>query len=210
MEKTKWPGTPPPKKQRLSLSLKKKQQDRFGSVTWEDFELAAEGVVPENTKFSNNWAARTFQTWAEQRNLKEHENSVPEDLLWEPDAERLCHFLRLFVLETRRTDGKTYPPATLNSLLRGVNRVLLKNQATFSILNNSDHRFRAFHLTLDSISSDLHRQGVGTARKGAALFNQIRKIHSGHKEFLEHPPLKSSSALFSIALVCSLCFAARC
>ena len=43
-----------------------------------------------------------------------------------------------------------------------------KNKATFSILDKGDHRFQGLHLTLDTVSSELHRQGIGALRKSAA------------------------------------------
>ena len=39
----------------------------------------------------------------------------------------MCKWLCLFVLETRKEDGKPYPPSTLRCLLSGVNRILQSN-----------------------------------------------------------------------------------
>ena len=47
-----------------------------------------------------------------------------------------------FLLETRKSDGSPYPPASLRSLVCGLNRVLQKNKAPFSVLDKADHRFR--------------------------------------------------------------------
>ena len=62
---------PPAKKRRLSLSLRKKKtsplQDcavnvsKFANpVSQEEMEVAAQGVVPDNTKCNNKWAANNF------------------------------------------------------------------------------------------------------------------------------------------------------
>ena len=49
---------PPTTKKRLCLSLRKPNRERFSSVTSEEIEEAAKGVVPANTKSSNEWALR--------------------------------------------------------------------------------------------------------------------------------------------------------
>ena len=67
-------------------------------------------------------------------------------------------------METRRTDGSRYPPATLRSLLSGVNRVLQENKAPFSILDNDDYRFKDLLKTMDTLCSDLHSQGIGATK----------------------------------------------
>ena len=122
---------PPNKRTRLSLSLKKKREplkevNRFTSPTKQkQFEKAAEGVVPVNTRCSTNWAIRTFTTWVQERNTRLPEDPVPlaDDLLKCDDVETVCKYMRLFVLEARRTDGAPYPPSTICSLLSGINRV---------------------------------------------------------------------------------------
>ena len=90
--------------------------------------------------------------------------AVPSNLLSSHDAELVCKWLSRFVLETRKSDGSPYPPATLRSLVSGLNRVLQSNKAPFSVLDKSDHRFCDFLKTLDSLSSELHRQGVGVSK----------------------------------------------
>ena len=63
-------GSPP--RIRLSLSLKRpathlqKPPQRFGPLTSEeDFRCAAKGVIPLNTKSSNEWALRNLRNWME-------------------------------------------------------------------------------------------------------------------------------------------------
>ena len=62
---------PPAKKRRPSLSLRKKKTSplqecavnvlRFTDpVSQEEMEVAAQGVVPDNTKRNNEWAANNF------------------------------------------------------------------------------------------------------------------------------------------------------
>ena len=72
---------------------------------------AAVGVVPKNTHNSSQWALQNFNTWATNRSSLGH--PVPERLLESHDAKLLCKYLSLYVMETRREDGKPYPPSTI-------------------------------------------------------------------------------------------------
>ena len=71
------------------------------------------GVVPNNTHNSSQWALQNFNTWATNRSSLGHQ--VPERLLESHDAKLLCKYLSLYVMETRRDDGKQQ--AKLLSLL---------------------------------------------------------------------------------------------
>ena len=112
-----------------------------------ELENAAKGVVPANTAASTQWAVKIFESWARSR-PSSSTDAVPSDLLMSHDADLVSKWLCRFVLETRKTDGTRYPPATLRSLVSGLNRELQRNKAPFSVLDNSDARFR----DLDSIS----------------------------------------------------------
>ena len=145
---------PPPPKKRLRLSLGKEAplrettNRRFaGPVSTGELENAAKGVVPANTAASTQWAVKNFESWARSR-PSSSTDAVPSDLLMSHDADLVSKWLCRFVLETRKTDGTRYPPATLRSLVSGLNRELKRNKAPFSVLDKSDARFR----DLDSIS----------------------------------------------------------
>ncbi len=159
------------KRKRLSLSSKQKAaSSRFAApVTSVALEKATEGLKPRNTEISTRWALKNFNLWAENRAKLVPDEPVPEDLLQCRDHAKVCKFLCLFVLETRKEDGSSYPPATLRSLLSGVNRELQRNGAPFSILDKHDLRFRELSNTLDVVSSTLHREGVGAERKSASV-----------------------------------------
>ena len=81
-------ASPPPAKQRrLSLSLRKgstpgsTSTSRFAPPVSEvEYEEAAEGVVPANTKKNNDWGERVFRSWVEERN-KQAADPVPDCLL---------------------------------------------------------------------------------------------------------------------------------
>ena len=164
---------PPVKRKRLDLKLKKKALkpcDRFAvPLDQQAVTKAKEGVKPRNTEVSTQWAVKNFTAWAKQRSLSSPDDPVPEDLLQCHDHERIVKYLCLFVLETRKEDGSRYPPATIRSLLSGLNRVLQANNAPFSILDRHDARFRELFNTLDVVSSTLHKEGVGAKRKSAPV-----------------------------------------
>lgn len=153
-------------------------------------EKAARGVVPENTECSTRWALKNFQTWARSRSLIEPDDPVPSDLLKCDDTQVLCKWLCCFVLETRKEDGSPYPPSTLRSLVSGLNRIIKRNNIPFSVLDKTDHRFRDLLKTLDSVSSDLHRQGVGASRNSAPVIDQKDEDLFWEKGLLGYNPPK--------------------
>jgi len=134
-------------------------------------EKAAKGVVPPNTEASTQWALRNYNAWALNRSFMTANEAVPADLLQSHDANLVCKWLCRFVMETRKTDGSEYPPATLRSLVSGLNRVLQSNKAPFSVLDKSDYRFRDLLKTLDSLSSELHRRGIGATKDSAKVID---------------------------------------
>ena len=87
------------------------------------------------------------------------------------DADLVCKWFCRFVLETRKTDGTRYPPATLRSL---VSREL--NKAPFSVLDKSDARFRDLLHTVDTLTCNLHKEGLGAVKIVAKLFQGNMKI----------------------------------
>ena len=105
-------------------------------------EKAAKGGIPANTEASTQWAVRTFNAWALNRSFLDPSEAVPNDLLESHDPELVCKWLCRFLLETRKSDGYFYPPATLRSLVCGVNCVLQQNKALFSASEKADHRCR--------------------------------------------------------------------
>ena len=165
------------KKKRLSLSRKQPLQElnttRFGSPTKSDTYLsAAEGVIPDNTRLNTKWAISTFLSWIKERNDRvDASEQLDTAILSSKDTDEISRVLRLFVLEVRKVDGERYPPGSIRNLVSGINRELTKNGAHFSIMDKSDRRFRQLHLTLDSVSSELHRSGVGADKKSAVVIS---------------------------------------
>ena len=76
-------------------------------------EKASEGLKPGNTEANTRWAVKNFTAWAENRRRLVPDDPVPGDLLECQDHAKVCKYLCLFVLETRKEDEGAYPPATL-------------------------------------------------------------------------------------------------
>ena len=165
-------------------------------------EKAAKGVLPANTEASTRWALRNFNTWALNCSSMSSSEAVPADLLQSHDASLVCKWLSRFVLETRKTDGSSYPPATLRSLVSGLNRVLQSNKAPFSVLDKSDLRFRDLLKTLDSISSELHRQGVGATKHSAEVIDPKHEDIFWEKSLLGYstPKVHQRAVFFYVGL----------
>ena len=152
---------------------------------------AAKGVVPANTESSTQWAVKNFTDWALNRSTLGICEAVPADLLKSHDAELVCKWLCRFIVETRKTNGSVYPPATLKSLVSGVNRVLQGNKAPFSVLDKSDPRFRDLLKTLDSVSSELHRQGIGATKQSAKVIDPVHEDIFWQKSLLGYSTPKA-------------------
>ena len=169
------PAPPPAKRLRLTLSrsplrVSNNSGSRFSNpVNSPERAKAAKGVVPANTEASTQWAVKNFTDWALNRSFLDSQETVPADLLRSHDAELVCKWMCRFVIETRKTDGSPYPPATLRSLVSGLNRVLQNNKAPFSVLDKTDPRFHDLLKTLDSVSSELHRNGIGATKQSAKV-----------------------------------------
>ena len=107
-------------KKRLRSSLRKNQkpiQECFSSVTCEEIKEVAKGVVPANTKSSNEWALKILRAWISDCNTRMSDEAVPADRLACEDADILCKWMCCFVQEMRKENGENYPPSTLRQLL---------------------------------------------------------------------------------------------
>ena len=80
-----------------------------------------QGYIPRNSNKATNRALKVFQSWREQRG-EQQDGICPVDLLETNNAELLNFWLSRFVVEARREDGKSYPPATIHNLLSGIYR----------------------------------------------------------------------------------------
>ena len=85
---------------------------------------AARGVVPCNTSSNTQWALNNFNSCAKECSKLGPSHAVPTNLLESHDAELVCKWLCLFMLETQREDKKPYHLPTIRNLVSGLNRVL--------------------------------------------------------------------------------------
>ena len=68
--------------------------------------------VPKNTDSNTQWAIHNFKVWRAWRNSTSTDGTfVPgtRELFTGNDASVLNHWLSLFVIETKRSDGKSFP-----------------------------------------------------------------------------------------------------
>ena len=148
------------------------------------------GKLLENTEASTQWAMKNYNAWAKSRSLIEPDNPVPHDLLSRNDPELVCKWLCCFVLEMRKEDGSEYPPSTICSLVSGINRVIKRNNMPFSVLDKGDYKFRDLLKTLDSVSSNLHHQGIGANRNSAPVIDSRDENLFWEKGLLGYRPAK--------------------
>ena len=127
-------------------------------------------MVPLHTKKNNCWIQRTLDARIEAGN-KVNPGSVPTDFLSCNDPVTVCKYLRYFVLKARSHDGTKYSLATVRSILSGLNRILKKSKAPFNILDKQSPCFRELHLTLDCVTSTLHREGIGVIKNSAGAIS---------------------------------------
>ena len=68
-------------------------------------------------------------------------------------------------------NGEPYPATSIRSLLSGIQRVLQANKVPFNLFDKSDLRFRDIHMTLDTVSVSIRKEGVGTEVKHANVIS---------------------------------------
>ena len=91
----------PPRKNKVLVDVTNK---RFATpVSPTSMKRAAKGVLPANTEASSLWAKNNFDAWAKSR-LDSRSERVPGGLLRSHDANLVCKWLCLFVMETRKID----------------------------------------------------------------------------------------------------------
>ena len=132
-------------------------QPRFRFASEQKLTQLAKGLVPENTSKSTKWAINNFEAWMRARNASHSEDPIPEDVLMSTDTNILNTHLSRFVVETRKSNGEAYPPATLHQLLCGVLRYMRDcNPGCPNFLDKKDGRFKQLYFF-----HDLHSEGTG-------------------------------------------------
>lgn len=118
----------------------------------------------KNTRKNTNWSVTTFNDWRSARMMMTGDQ-IPDILAF--SAEELNFWLSRFVVETRRKDGKAYPPKTLYMLCTGLLRHLRENGVHFNFLDEKNSQFYEFRKTLSARMAELTAQGVGTSTRQA-------------------------------------------
>ena len=159
-------------KQVLSLTKASTSKNRFAEcVTTTELTSMTKPLVPKNTQKNIVWALRNFSEWREKRSSDEKCRS---DLLDSPplDVAELNHWLCLYVLETRRSDGNKYPVSTLYALLSGILRHMRSvDPECPNFLDANDHKFKDLHAALDNLGRQLRSEGVGAEVKHASVIS---------------------------------------
>ena len=72
----------------------------------------------------------------------------------------------------------------IRCLLSALNRILQDNKAHFSVLNKKDPQFHDLTRTLDSVSNDLHREGISAQHESSSLITYKNENVLREKELL--------------------------
>ncbi len=153
-------------------------ESRFGNqVTGtEDLVRMSKGFVPKNTEENTLWACRNFESWCAWRHTQLPDDPVPADLLDSNDSAALNTWLSLFVIETRRMDGKKFPSKTIDCLLAGLLRYTRgKNPAAVNFLDEKNPDFVGLRGTRDTVSRGLREEGIGASVKHAEVITREEK-----------------------------------
>ena len=166
-----------------SVSKRPPNSKRFKFSTDREMEELSKGIVPVSTTKATKWAVSTFEQWYTARNTQDELEKVPTDILTSTDPEVLNKYLSLFAVEARKTNGDSYPPATLHQLLCGILRHMRAiNSECPNFLDKKDGKFKKLQSTLDSLFHNLHSEGIGKQIKHAEIFtsdNEVKLWESG-------------------------------
>ena len=169
-----WTGCPGEKENETSATSREQRFTEFAS----DDKLAdlAKGFVPDNTEKNTRWALKNFDLWRKARNTCRPEDSVPVHFFQCTDPKLLNRHLSRFVLETRKSNGERYPPATLHHLLCGLLRHFRQqNPGCPNFMDKKDLRFRELHGTLDAHFHQLHSEGIGRQVQHAEIITKSKE-----------------------------------
>ena len=134
---------------------------------------ATEKFVPPNTKKNNIWATKVYNEWLTQRNQATCEQ-LPNILEYLHGRTLTDKVLAAFVLESRRKDGRSYPPNTLRNILGSLFRVMKENFGASNVISFMDSKTRErdyprLHNAMDRHFRDLRASGIGAERKQASI-----------------------------------------
>ena len=164
---------PEPEKKKFKQTLDGPGQ-RFHCIIEKELDSLVVAKPPVNTEYSTKWAVKNFDDWKHQRNATHSsDKTIPENLLESGSVDQLCHWLSLYVVETRNKQGQPYPPKTLYQLLTGLHRhALTINPHTPNFLDKNNRAFRKLHNVIDNHFKALRKEGVGNDSKHTEIITK--------------------------------------
>ena len=147
-------------------SPKRKKSDPFGTSQFgakvcspRSIAKASKGFVPPNTAASTRWARGNFDAWQVWRNGMNLGDPVPDNLLESRNADELNKWLSLYVKESKRQDGESYPTSTKNQLLSGLKRYTVEKKPDApNFLDEKDGRFSQLRGVRDTVNRELREK----------------------------------------------------
>ena len=84
----------------------------------------------------------------------------------------------------------------------GLMRVARDKGSTLNFLNKSDLRFKSLHLTMDSVCSKLHSEGVGAIKRSAEVisFDDEERLWQRGVLGFDNPPALFNTVFFYVSL----------
>ena len=125
---------------------------------------------------------------------------MPDDFFSTVDHIPLNSHLSCSAIETRKTDGSKYPPATIHHLLCGLLRHKREvNSGCLNILNKKDSRFKQLHGTLDVLLHKATFGGTGHEDKECRYFTlEEEKLWNSGVLSLSTPKTLQNAAFYTI------------
>ena len=125
---------------------------RFDFKSDEEVRQVQKSAVPKNTERNTTWAVNIWKAWSAQRRQAYASYSD-----WPVHP--------IITVETRKSNGKPYPPNTLYAICCGLMRYVREQRPTINFF--ADPEFASFRKTLDGEMKRLRSLGLGVKKKQA-------------------------------------------
>ena len=96
-----------------------------------ELQHLAEGLKPAKTEASTQMGYIKFYEVGSKSKIGVPDDPVPDDILECHDPTTVSKYLCMFAAKTRKESDDKYSPATIKSLLSGINRTLQENKVPF-------------------------------------------------------------------------------
>ncbi|CAC5376001.1 unnamed protein product [Mytilus coruscus] len=150
--------------EQLEKAVDSSHSSRYSFIDDASVGTLIKSTESKNTRKNTNWSIESFNDLRGERMMKTN-CAIPELLNF--TAMDINQWLSKFAIETRRKDGKPYPPRTLYILCVGFLRCLRENGVNLNFLDERDSRFYEFRRALSARMIELTAQGVGTTTNQA-------------------------------------------